>query len=76
MNAHETEIQQQAELKPEGSTKAGFDVFVDDNFHFMNEDERYSAGTFDTYEEAVANTKTIWRVLKPTKWPWRSNLLI
>ena len=39
--------------------KAKFEVFVDDNFNFMQEDERYSTGTFDTYEEAVAGAKSI-----------------
>jgi hypothetical protein len=29
-------------------------VFVDDNFHFMNEDERYPAGAFETAEAAIA----------------------
>jgi hypothetical protein len=28
-------------------------VFVDDNFHYMNEDERYKSGEFATLEEAV-----------------------
>ncbi len=38
---------------------AKFEVLVDDNFHFMQEDERYSAGRFDTYQEAVAKAKSI-----------------
>jgi hypothetical protein len=38
---------------------AQFTVFVDDNFNFMNEDERYSSGTFETYEAAVAKAKKI-----------------
>jgi hypothetical protein len=29
-----------------------YKVFVDDNFHFMDEDERYLLGTFETMEEA------------------------
>ena len=32
---------------------------VDDNFHFMDEDERYCAGEFATYEEALAAAKRI-----------------
>jgi hypothetical protein len=28
-------------------------VFVDDNFHFMDEDERYQYGAFDTVDEAL-----------------------
>jgi hypothetical protein len=29
-----------------------YTVYVDDNFHFMNEDERYKAGEFDDCESA------------------------
>ena len=36
-------------------------VMVDDNFHFMDEDERTCAGTFDTWEEAVAQAQSIVR---------------
>ena len=31
-----------------------YQVMVDDNFHYMNEDERYTHGTFATAEEASA----------------------
>jgi hypothetical protein len=31
-----------------------YEVFVDDNFHFMDESERYKLGEFKTCEEAVA----------------------
>jgi hypothetical protein len=31
-----------------------FKVMVDDNFHYMDEDERYEHGTFATVEEAIA----------------------
>jgi len=34
-------------------------VFVDDNFHFMDESERYKLGEYDTCEEAVAVCKKI-----------------
>ena len=34
-----------------------FEVFVDDNFHYMDEDERYSGGEFDYYEEAIEYCK-------------------
>lgn len=40
-------------------TKQKYKVMVDDNFHFMDESERYSSGEFDTYEEAVAKCKAI-----------------
>jgi len=36
-----------------------YKVMVDDNFHFMDEDERYQSGVFDTYEEAVNHCKQI-----------------
>jgi hypothetical protein len=31
-----------------------YKVMVDDNFHYMDEDERYELGTFATAEEAIA----------------------
>jgi len=36
------------------SSSAGFSVFVDDNFHYQDEDERYLQGVYPTYEEALA----------------------
>lgn len=36
-----------------------FTVFVDDNFHYMDETERTTHGTFATAEEAVAACKRI-----------------
>lgn len=36
-------------------------VMVDDNFHFMDESERYKAGEFDTYEQAEALCREIIR---------------
>jgi len=36
-----------------------YEVFVDDNFHYMDEDERYSAGVFQTYSEALRHAKGI-----------------
>jgi hypothetical protein len=36
-----------------------YKVMVDDNFHFMDEDERYEHGVFATAEEAVAACKHI-----------------
>ena len=41
------------------SLPQGYRVFVDDNFHFMEEDERYCHGEFATYEEALASAKKI-----------------
>ncbi len=31
-----------------------YSVYVDDNFHYMDESERYKLDTFETCEEAVA----------------------
>jgi hypothetical protein len=36
-----------------------FTVFVDDNFHYMDDSHRYKFGEFNTAEEAVAACKTI-----------------
>ena len=36
-----------------------YKVFVDDNFHYMDEDERYLGGTFETYDEALLYCKRI-----------------
>lgn len=30
-----------------------FEIWIDDNFHYMDEDERYSGGRYTTYEEAL-----------------------
>ena len=40
-------------------TKKKYIVLIDDNFHFMDESERYSSGTYTTYEEAVEKCKQI-----------------
>jgi hypothetical protein len=34
-------------------------VLVDDNFHYMDESERYELGQFDTLEAAVAACKSV-----------------
>ncbi|SPJ15818.1 hypothetical protein SBDP2_560001 [Syntrophobacter sp. SbD2] len=36
-----------------------YKVLVDDNFHYMDEDERYALGEFDTAEDAIAACKKI-----------------
>ncbi|HZS08036.1 MAG TPA: hypothetical protein VFD58_24590 [Blastocatellia bacterium] len=36
-----------------GSDKSKYQVFVDDNSHYMDESERYTAGVFDDCESAV-----------------------
>ncbi len=35
-------------------TPPAFTVFVDDNFHYMDEEERHRLGAFATYEGALA----------------------
>ena len=39
--------------------KQKYIVKVDDNFHYMDESERYSAGEFDSYAKAVATCRKI-----------------
>ena len=36
-----------------------YTVMVDDNFHYMDESERYTAGEFETADEAIAVAKKI-----------------
>ena len=36
-----------------------YTVYVDDNYHYMDEDERYTLGVFDTEEEAVRAAKNV-----------------
>jgi len=43
--------------EPEPELTQGYQVQVDDNFHFMREDERWVLGNFATYEEALAASK-------------------
>ena len=40
-------------------SKKTFTVFVDDNFHFHDESERYAHDDFESYEEAVTTCKLI-----------------
>ena len=36
-----------------------YEVYVDDNYYYLDEDERYRAGEFDTLEEAITEAKRI-----------------
>jgi hypothetical protein len=38
---------------------AAFTVYVDDNFHYQDEDERYEHGTFQHYADAVVVCRRI-----------------
>ena len=36
-----------------------FELFVDDNYHYMDEESRYTVGSFASYSEALAKAKAI-----------------
>jgi hypothetical protein len=36
-----------------------YKVYVDDNYHYMDEDERVTAGSYDSLEEALAKCREI-----------------
>ena len=36
-----------------------YKVFVDDNYHYMDEGERYPVGSYDTFAEALEKCKEI-----------------
>jgi hypothetical protein len=36
-----------------------YTLYVDDNFHYMDEEERYKAGEFESLADAVAKAKQI-----------------
>jgi hypothetical protein len=38
---------------------ADFELFVDDNYHYMDEESRYRVGSFASYGEALARAKAI-----------------
>lgn len=42
-----------------GSEMSQYKVMVDDNFHYMEEDERSEYGTFSTAEEAIAACRKV-----------------
>ncbi len=46
-------------MTEKSESKILFDVFVDDNFHYQDESERYKHGEYETWEEAVATCKRI-----------------
>ncbi|MBX7246076.1 MAG: hypothetical protein K1X53_11305 [Candidatus Sumerlaeaceae bacterium] len=43
----------------DGGSLKKYQVFVDDNFHYMDEDERYLLGEFETGSEAIAASQRI-----------------
>ena len=48
-------------LKPQPpiSRRTTYTVEVDDNYHYMDESERYTLGEYDTWEEALAAAKKV-----------------
>jgi len=46
-------------MTDKSESKPPFEVFVDDNFHYQDESERYKHGEYQTWEEAVATCKQI-----------------
>jgi hypothetical protein len=46
-------------MRGKGDFVSRYKVMVDDNFHYMEEDERYELATFSTIEEAIAACKRI-----------------
>ena len=46
------------DIKRDAESKK-YSVYVDDNFHYMDESERYKLDTFETCEEAIAACKKI-----------------
>jgi hypothetical protein len=47
------------QIPAEPTAETPYAVFVDDNFHYMNEDERYKDGDYATCEEAVSKCRRI-----------------
>mgnify|MGYP005869845883 CR=1 FL=1 len=47
-------------------------VCIDDNFHYMNEDERTDAGAYSTAEEAIQAAKEL--VLKSLRWEYKPGM--
>jgi hypothetical protein len=47
------------QIPAEPTAETPYAVFVDDNFHHMNEDERYKDGDYATLEEAVSKCRRI-----------------
>jgi hypothetical protein len=42
-----------------GDRDLKYEVYVDDNYHYMDESERYSGGVFDSWEAAEAKCRLI-----------------
>lgn len=44
---------------PTDDERSAYTVMVDDNFHYMDEDDRHKLGSFATLEEAVAACRAV-----------------
>jgi len=53
----EAELESNSKRKKKASKR--FTVWVDDNFHYMDESERYKQGEYDILEEARAACKKV-----------------
>lgn len=53
----EAELKSNSRRKKKGSKR--FTVWVDDNFQYMDESERYKQGEYDILEEAIAACKKV-----------------
>ena len=53
---------------------SGYKVFVDDNFHYMNDECRYELGVFTSFEKAVAACKRIVDADRLARGPCRAGL--
>lgn len=47
-------VEEEKIVIPKKDEKLKYEVYVDDNFHYRDEEERYKKGEYDTEEEAVA----------------------
>lgn len=54
-----TLVNEAKSIMQQNNKKIVYEVYVDDNFHFMDEDERYKKGEYETEDEAIAVMKAI-----------------
>ncbi len=50
---------EESNLRKKNIRSKKYEVYVDDNFHYMDENERYRLGAFETCEEAMAACRKI-----------------
>jgi hypothetical protein len=59
LHRSQSKFEPQAWIAGKGDFVSGYKVMVDDNFHYMDEEERYEHATFSTIEEAITACKRI-----------------